>query len=285
MINYNYPVFRPPSEADSLILQVTTGCSHNKCLFCYMYKSKTFSIKPIDLIKQEIKYFSTYYSPKKAFLCDGDPLVMDTKDLIDILKTLNSYFNLNRISIYATSQNILKKKEEELKDLKDNGLSLAYIGLESGDDCVLEYMKKGSTVKEIIESVLRLKKVGIKTSVMAILGLGGKERTREHAIGTAKAISIMNPEFFSTLTLIVDTISPLYTLIREKKFKMLSEKEILLEHKTIIENIDGHNIIFRSNHASNIISIGGILSRDKNDIIKKIEYALKENNYNKNRSL
>ncbi|HOJ50436.1 MAG TPA: radical SAM protein [Spirochaetota bacterium] len=283
---YDYPLFRPPSEADSLIIQASIGCSHNKCLFCYMYKSKTFRLRALDDIKVEIENISKYVNPKKIFIADGDVLAADTDYIISLLNLLRYYYpSVKRISCYGSASNIIKKSDNELSELKSLGLNLVYIGLESGDDKVLEFMHKGSSVKDNIESVIRLKKAGIKTSVMAILGLGGKDRTLEHAINTGRAVSLMNPDFFSTLTLIVDNASPLYPLVRNGMFKLLTDDKLLIEHIRIIENIEGKNIIFRSNHASNLISIGGILSRDKEDIINNINSFLKTKNYRKTRLL
>ncbi|OHD12075.1 MAG: hypothetical protein A2Y41_12940 [Spirochaetes bacterium GWB1_36_13] len=272
-MNYDYPLFRPPSEAKSLILQITLGCSHNGCRFCEMYKTKQFQVKPLSLIVEELKFFSAYYpTPLKIFLADGDAMCLPFDFLMSVLVEIGKVFpDVRRISSYSGAQGILSKSDEELKALKKAKLSLFYLGLESGDPQILKDMNKGSMPEENIQAVLKAKKNGIKTSVTAVLGLGGRRRSREHGLATAEAVSQMSPNFFSTLSLMATQGIPLMRDIQSGQFEILNEEETYLELKTIIENIQGENIIFRSNHASNPFPLEGILSRDREKILKDLE--------------
>ncbi len=278
MIEYDQPLFRPPSEGYSLIFQITYGCSHNQCLFCNMYKTKQFCIKPLSKILQEIEYAkSRYPDAKRIFLADGDSFAVPTRDLIAILKKIKDSFpKLSRVSAYATALNILEKAKEELNEIRQLGLNLVYLGLESGDDEVLLKMKKGSSAKQNIDAVLKAKVADIKSSVMIILGLGGKQRWKEHAINSAKAVSLMEPRYLSALTLFISQDAPLYKQIKDGKFKILNPEEVLLELALFIKNITGHNMIFRSNHASNYLALKGVLSRDKDELLNIIHKALGE---------
>lgn len=280
MLSYDPPLYRPPSEAQSLIFQVTLGCSHNACQFCTMYKSKTFRLRPLQEILQEIQKIAPY-APQtlRVFLADGDALVLKTQDLLLILKTLKQSFPLlRRVSLYANAKNILCKSLEDLSLLKQEGLSLIYLGLESGSPHVLKNMNKGSTPKQNIEAILKAKATGLKTSVMVISGLGGQNLTQEHALLSAQAISQMNPDFFSLLTLYIENHSPLKDKIKTKEFIPLTPLQILEETKLMIQNIQGKSIVFRSNHASNYLNLAGVLSRDKEILLQEIKKALNQNN-------
>lgn len=277
-MNYNMPLYRPPSEAYSLIIQVTLGCSHNKCTFCDMYKMKKFIIKPIEIIKKEIDYFRavTQEAPR-IFLADGDALIIKFEMLKEIIIYIKEKFpECNRISMYGSPKSILLKSVEELKELKKLGVFLIYLGLESGDNEVLKRVNKGVSAEEIVEAGLRVKEAKIKLSVTAIAGLGGKEYSEQHAINTGKIISEITPEYFSILSLMYSKNTVLYEEIRDSKFTPLKNFEVLEEIKKIIQNIDvTSNIIFRSNHASNYVSLEGNLPKDKEKIIREIEVSLK----------
>lgn len=277
-MNYNMPLYRPPSEAYSLIIQVTLGCSHNKCTFCDMYKMKKFIIKPIEIIKKEIDYFRavTQEAPR-IFLADGDALIIKFEMLKEIIIYIKEKFpECNRISMYGSPKSILLKSVEELKELKKLGVFLIYLGLESGDNEVLKRVNKGVSAEEIVEAGLRVKEAKIKLSVTAIAGLGGKEYSEQHAINTGKIISEITPEYFSILSLMYNKNTVLYEEIRDSKFTPLKNFEVLEEIKKIIQNIDvTSNIIFRSNHASNYVSLEGNLPKDKEKIIREIEVSLK----------
>ncbi|MBP6322606.1 MAG: radical SAM protein [Fusobacteriaceae bacterium] len=279
-MNYNMPLYRPPSEAYSLIVQATLGCSHNKCTFCDMYKTKKFIIKPIEQIKKEIDYYrETIKSAPRVFLADGDALIIEFEMLSEIIVYIKERFpECNRISMYGSPKSILLKSEKELKELKNLGVFLIYLGLESGDDEVLKSVNKGVVVKEIIDAGLKVKGAGIKLSITAIAGLGGKALSNNHAINTGRAVSVIQPEYFSILSLMYNKNTELYKNIENGSFVPLENFEILNEIKKIIQNIDTEsNIIFRSNHASNYLSLEGTFPKDKNKIIDEIDKALENN--------
>ena len=282
MLSYHQPLFRPPSEAHSLIFQVTLGCSHNQCLFCGMYKSKIYESRPLEKVLEEIREVAHLYdssSIHRIFLADGDALGLPTKDLIQILNEIKLRFSkIHRISSYASALNLLKKSEEELKEIHNAGLKLLYLGLESGDDETLNKMLKGSSAGENVEAVLNARRCGFKTSVMMILGLAGITRSKEHAILSGQAVSKMNPDFLSALTLMVPEQAPIYRQLKQGSFKPLTANEILNELKIFIEHVNGKNIIFRSTHASNYLALKGVLSRDKDELIKQIEQSIKTKN-------
>lgn len=279
-MNYNMPLYRPPSEAYSLIVQATLGCSHNKCTFCDMYKTKKFIIKPIEQIKKEIDYYrETVKTAPRVFLADGDALIIEFEMLSEIIVYIKERFpECNRISMYGSPKSILLKSEKELKELKNLGVFLIYLGLESGDDEVLKSVNKGVVVKEIIDAGLKVKGAGIKLSITAIAGLGGKALSNNHAINTGRAVSVIQPEYFSILSLMYNKNTELYKNIENGSFVPLENFEILNEIKKIIQNIDTEsNIIFRSNHASNYLSLEGTFPKDKNKIIDEIDAALENN--------
>ena len=277
---YDYPLYRPPSEAYSLIIQATLGCSQNKCTFCSMYKSKKFTIKPLEQIKKEIDFFRIYIKKaERIFLADGDALIMPMKILKEIFIYINEKFpEAERISLYGSPKSILLKTPEELLELKNLGLGLIYLGVESGSDKILSSVKKGVSREEIIAAGKKVKKVGIPLSVTAIAGLGGKENSIEHAVETASLISEINPDYFGVLTLMLEEGTELLEEYKKGNFIPLSSSEILEETKLMIKNINvKEKCIFRSNHASNYVSLKGTLPYEKENILKTIDYALKNN--------
>lgn len=276
-MRYTGQVIRPPSEARSYLLQITYGCSWNKCTFCPAYLDKPFKTRPMDQIKQDILMArEAYPGVKRVFLCDGDGLVLSTDRLLPILDMLNVTFpDLNRIGIYFNARNILSKSENEIQSLVQRKLTIGYIGLESGSERVLEKAHKGVTPQEIIEAVLKAQENGMKISVIGLLGLGGIEHSEEHAHKTAAAVSAMKPRFFSLLTLMLVKGTLLYKDFEAKKFILPDEKGLLKEMKAIIENIETKRTIFRTNHASNYLPLEGILSRDKRKLVEVIDLALK----------
>ena len=281
------PTFRPPSEAFSLILQITIGCSHNKCSFCSMYKGVQFHIKPFEQIKAEIDYFrSRAKYVNRIFLADGDALIVPTEKLIEILKYIKNIFpECERISTYASPKSLELKSEDELKKIKDNGISLLYIGAESGSDEVLKNINKGVTSKELGDLILKAKKVGFKTSVTFIVGILGEKDFREHAVATGNFISRCEPDYVGILSLMLEENTTIYQEWLKGNFKEADGIDILKEIKLIIENINvTSNIIFRSNHASNYINLKGNLPEDKKRLIKEIDislnkHSLKEKKY------
>ena len=277
---YDYPLYRPPSEAYSLIIQATLGCSQNKCTFCSMYKSKKFTIKPLEQIKKEIDFFRIYVKKaERIFLADGDALIMPMKILKEIFFFFYEKFpEAERISLYGSPKSILLKTPEELLELKKLGLGLIYLGVESGSDKILSSVKKGVSREEIIAAGKKVKKVGIPLSVTAIAGLGGKENSIEHAVETASLISEINPDYFGVLTLMLEEGTELLEEYKKGNFIPLSSSEILEETKLMIKNINvKEKCIFRSNHASNYVSLKGTLPYEKENILKTIDSALENN--------
>ena len=280
-------LYRPPSEAFSLILQITIGCSHNKCSFCSMYKGVQFHIKPFEQIKVEIDYFrSRAKYVNRIFLADGDALIVPTEKLIEILKYIKNIFpECERISTYASPKSLELKSEDELKKIKDNGISLLYIGAESGSDEVLKNINKGVTSKELGDLILKAKKVGFKTSVTFIVGILGEKDFREHAVATGNFISRCEPDYVGILSLMLEENTTIYQEWLKGNFKEADGIDILKEIKLIIENINvTSNIVFRSNHASNYINLKGNLPEDKKRLIQEIDislnkHSLKEKKY------
>ena len=280
-------LYRPPSESFSLILRITIGCSHNKCSFCSMYKGVQFHIKPFEQIKAEIDYFrSRAKYVNRIFLADGDALIVPTEKLIEILKYIKNIFpECERISTYASPKSLELKSEDELKKIKDNGISLLYIGAESGSDEVLKNINKGVTSKELGDLILKAKKVGFKTSVTFIVGILGEKDFREHAVATGNFISRCEPDYVGILSLMLEENTTIYQEWLKGNFKEADGIDILKEIKLIIENINvTSNIVFRSNHASNYINLKGNLPEDKKRLIQEIDislnkHSLKEKKY------
>lgn len=263
-------IIRPPSEANSFILLAMLGCSNNTCTFCPTYKKRKFAIRNVDEV---IKDFEEQYNcEKRVFLADGDAISMPFDDLVKILKHIRKY-DVERVSSYITAKSALDKSLDELKQLKDLGLELVYLGLESGSDAVLKDVKKNMTVKEMIDASKLIKKAGIKLSVTVLLGLGGKEKSFLHAKATANALNQMNPEYIGALTLMVVKGTELYEKVKNGEIKELVGYGYLQELYWIIEDLECHSL-FRSNHASNYVSIGGKLPEDKEKMLEELKCVL-----------
>ncbi|MGL4913397.1 MAG: radical SAM protein [Romboutsia sp.] len=281
---YNMPLYRPPSEANSLIIQATLGCSHNNCSFCSMYKDKKFTIKSLDQIKKEILEFSESYPyTTRIFIADGDALIIPMKDLKEILISINKSFkNIERVTMYASPKSIQLKSLDELKELHSLGLKMVYMGIESGSDKVLLDIHKGATRQELIDAALKIKESNIKLSATVIAGISGLEYSKNHAIETGSLISIIKPDFLGVLSLMVERNTEIYYKVKDGTFKTLSNIEILNEIKLLLQNIDTDKpIVFRSNHASNYVSLKGTLPLEKSRLIEDINWCL-NNNYLKN---
>ena len=276
-MEYEGMVYRPPSEAYSVIIQATIGCSHNKCTFCTMYKGDKFRIKKPDEIKKDIDDLRSYYPHiRRVFLADGDALIIKTKELKEIIQYINEIIpECERIGIYASPTSVKLKTLEELKELKSIGLDIAYMGLESGNDEVLNKVNKGNTSEEIVEAGKKLRLAGISLSVTVISGLGGKDLWRQHAIDSAKAINEMNPEYLGLLTLMVNPGTSLYDQVQSGQFSILTPIEVAEETLLLIEELDVDNCVFRSNHASNYVSLSGTLNQDREKLIKQLKSALR----------
>lgn len=282
-MRYEGAVFRPPSEAYSLIVQVTYGCSHNKCGFCYMYKGKPFGIRPMKEVMEDLAWARRQYSRvDRIFLADGDALILPMESLMQILTYIEDNFpECERVAVYASPKSIIGKTPEELRILHEHGIKIAYMGLESGNDELLEIYTKGHTSAEIIGAGLKMKDAGIALSVTAINGLGGKERTEQHAIDTAKAISAMKPDYVGLLTLRVFSNTPLYNWVNEGKITLMQPRELALENRLLLEHIDSEGTVFRSNHASNYVILKGTLNRDREMLIKTIDDAIENEKFRK----
>ncbi len=278
MINYDYPLFRPPSEANNLIIQVTLGCSYNNCSFCTMYKSKKFHERGLDEVFCDIDTLALANpSAHKIFLADGDALNLDTKSLLLILQKLQSSFpNLTRVSTYASAQNIFKKSDEELKLLQQNGLNLIYYGIETGNNKLLKKITKGVSKQEIIDSLNRVPH-SMKISATVILGIGGTRYTKEHVEDTADVINSTKINFLSTLQLTLQEDAKENFYKHFKDFEPLSDYQIIQEQKSFLEHLNPKNrVIFRSNHASNALHLAGIIPEDKQRLICELSEALRE---------
>jgi radical SAM superfamily enzyme YgiQ (UPF0313 family) len=276
MIHYHEPVFRPPSEAYSLILQVTLGCAWNKCAFCEMYSSKSFTVRKESEVFKEIESMSAYSSEvRKIFLADGNAMVLSFDKLERILDKLNQTFpKLNRVSAYSSARDILTKSHEELILLAQKGLKLLYVGIESGDDELLKSINKGENSASIQEALIKARKAGIKLSVMIINGLGGQEYSFKHAQNSAKLVNEIQPEYLSTLVLSYPNGEERYKSKFDGEFIPLDTIGLIAEMKVFIENLQLENTVFRSDHASNYLVLKGNLNRDKEDLLKRINGVL-----------
>ena len=274
-MRYYGAVYRPPSEAYSLIVQVTYGCSHNTCAFCSMYKEKRFALRPLDEVLEDFHIArQTYRHVDKVFLADGDALVRKASELYTILDTIRELFpECQRVTSYASPASIRIRTDEELQTLRAKGLTMVYMGLESGCDEVLKLMRKGHMSDEIVAMGQKARRNGIALSVTAITGLGGPELLEQHAIETAKAFNAMNPEYIGMLTLMVEPGTPLYDWVRDGKFQLLTQPQVLRETRLLVENLDSPGSVFRMNHASNYLVLKGTLNQDKEVMLRTIDAA------------
>ena len=278
MIHYSFPLYRPPAEAENIIIQASLGCSHNRCSFCSMYKTKRYTIRPINEVQCEIEALAhTYPQANKVFLADGDALALPTEHLAKLLRLIKTSFpRLSRVSLYATAQNFLEKNIDELKELRSEGLSLAYFGIETGNDELLSKIDKGVNTAQMIEALHRAYEAGIKISATVILGIGGIEYTREHISDTAKVINATQITYLSTLQIGLDEGAQERFLKAFDSFTPLNDLQILLEQRELISLINPpQKIIFRSNHASNSLHLAGTLPKDRDRLMDEIDDALK----------
>jgi len=276
MLSYDYPLYRPPSEADSLIFQVTLGCSFNVCSFCNMYRTKDYVERPWDEIKTEIDLVAKQMQDtRRIFLADGDALNLSTDKMIQILDYLHTKFpEIERISCYAMPKNLLEKSSEDLKKLYDAGLTMFYIGIESGSNKILQKVTKGATGQTIIKACKNAMDAGYTISCMIILGLGGKTLSKEHIDDTAKVVSEVSPQYLGALTLhIEDGIREEFMTKFKEPFVPIDDADALVELENLVSKIEPKSpIIFRANHGSNAYPIGGTFPEDKDAILGKISY-------------
>jgi radical SAM superfamily enzyme YgiQ (UPF0313 family) len=287
---YAEPVYRPPSEAYSLLVQATVGCSSaaaGRCYFCNStvfnrtIPEKKFRIRPTQEILEDIEIGGRQYGKgvDKIFLLDSNAMIIKTPELLRIVKKCYETFpELKQVACYACSEDILRKTDEELLELRETGLNLVFVGLESGDQEVLDLINKGTTVENQIEAVVKGNKAGIQTSVTVILGLGGKRLSEQHAINTGKAATKMNPSFFAALTLMVVPGTVLDAMVKRGEFELVTDPiDVLKEVELIVKNIDAPGpVVFRTNHASNYLPLRGVLPDDKERLLKTIRSAMKD---------
>ena len=275
-LNYAYPLYRPPSEANSLIFQVTLGCSFNQCSFCDMYRNKEYVERPWDEVKSEIDIMAKQLpDTKRIFLADGDALNLQTNYMVKIVEYLYKNFpNLERVSCYAMPMNLLKKSPEDLKKMNESGLQMLYLGIESGSDIILKKVTKGATAQTIIRACKKAMDAGYILSCMVILGLGGRTYSKEHSKSTAEIINAITPHYVGALTLYLENgIKDEFLTKFKEPFIPVSDNEALEELEDLISRINVTNeIIFRANHGSNAYTIGGTFPHDKNAILEKISW-------------
>ncbi|MGZ6290649.1 MAG: B12-binding domain-containing radical SAM protein [Syntrophales bacterium] len=270
-MKYEGDIIRPPSEANSLLLQVTVGCSHNKCNFCPAYKKKKFRIKSYDEILEDILEASHWRSIDKVFLCDGDALIIPQERLVEILGLIRAHVKgVKRVGTYGNAKSILRKTVEELVELRELGLGIVYLGIETGNDELLKGIRKGVTAAQMLEAGRRIKAAAIPLSVTIILGLGGTDHSAEHATDTARILTDMDPEYASALTLMLMPGTPLYAEYESGKFALPDKFDLLRELASIIEQSDFSCCFFTSNHASNYLPIRARLPSEKGKTITTI---------------
>lgn len=275
---YIEPVFRPPSEWKSLILQVTNGCSYNKCTFCDMYTQpqKKFRPKPQSEIENELASVAASGAHVgRIFLADGDALTLSVRRLKDILQAIQKYLpTVTRISSYCLPRNLLRKSVDELIELRKLGLSLVYVGCESGDDYVLKAIEKGETFDSSLEALRKLKQSGIKSSVMILNGMGGVKYSEQHAINSARLMNEAQPEYLSTLVVSFPFGAERVKAGFHGEYQLPDTEQLIIEQKLLLEQLELENTIFRSDHASNYLVLKGTLNKDKSRLLHQIDSAL-----------
>lgn len=277
MIEYAYPLYRPPGEADNVIIQATYGCSYNRCSFCSMYRSKRYTVRPLETLYKEIDLLSSAYpGARRVFLADGDALSLPTEHLRALLEHLHGAFaKLGRVSLYASAQNLLQKSEPELRQLREHGLGLIYYGIETGSDLLLEKINKGVSSEQIVASLNKATRAGLKISATVILGIGGEVYSCEHIEATAAVVNATSVNYLSTLQLGLDEACEEDFYRRFEGFVMPDDARLLEEQKRFLELLAPRSpVIFRSNHASNALHLAGTLPRDSRRLIAEVEAAL-----------
>lgn len=282
-MRYEGTVYRPPSEANSLLIQATIGCPHNKCTFCSMYKGSKFRLRPVEEIKEDLAAARNYYGDfiTSIFFPDGNTIIMKTEQLLEIFNFARELFpHLKRITVYGSARYINKKSEADLIRLREAGLTRVHTGMESGDDETLRRINKGTTAEDIIAAGLKLKTAGIQTSEYYLAGIGGIERTREHAINSARALSAFSPDFIRIRTFVPVPNTPLYEDYLRGDFKLLTPHQTLGEIRLLVENLECDNSMVLSDHVSNYWDVCGIIPDDREKMLAGIDEAL---TYDENR--
>ncbi len=275
-MHYEGMIIRPPSEASSILLQVTLGCSHNKCTFCGTFRGKRFNIKKDDVIFEDIEFAREYCKAQnRLFICDGDAMIIPQKRLVKILKQIKTRLPwVERVGLYANTKSIGMKSDMQLKELRELGVSLVYMGLESGDDKILKEIRKGADSSKMVKMGQRVKKAGMKLSVTVLVGLGERKRSKEHAIETGRILSAMDPDFVGALSLILVPGTELNTQFEKGEFELLTPEEMLEELGLMISSTNLSNGLFHANHASNYLPIRAKLPEEKEKTLKLISRAL-----------
>lgn len=275
-MHYEGNIIRPPSEANSILLQVTVGCSRNKCTFCGTYRGERFKIKSDDIIMQDIAFAADYCRrQRRLFLCDGDALIIPQKRLVAILEAIHAQLPwVTRVGAYANAKSLKMKSPEQLEQLRTLGLGILYMGLESGDDETLRAINKGATAEEMVAMGRKAMAAGIKLSVTVILGIAGRERSLAHAEATGKVLSAMNPDYVGALSLMLVPNTPLYADYRAGRFPLLEADEMLRELRTLFAHTHLSQGLFHANHASNYLPIRARLPKDREAVLALIDQAL-----------
>ena len=277
---YIEPVYRPPSEARSLILQVTNGCSWNKCTFCEMYtdEQKQFRPKGIDQIRHELMMAAQSAFPvRRIFLADGDAMTLSFRRLHEILQAINEYFpELQRVSAYCLPRNVKNKSVEELQQLRELGLALVYIGCETGDDFILEKISKGETWQSSLDALLKLQQSGIKRSVMILNGLGGQLYSEQHALNSATLMNASQPEYLATLVVSFPQGQARFQQGFDDRFQMLNSLQLAQEMEIMLASLELEQTIFRSDHASNYLVLKGVLNKDRDRLISMVRQSIND---------
>ena len=275
-MHYEGMIIRPPSEANSILLQVTVGCSHNKCTFCGTFAGERFKIKSDKIVDQDIQFAKEYCRrQRRVFLCDGDALIIPQKRLVNILKKIETNLPwVTRVGVYANTKSIQMKTSEELAELHENGLRIAYMGLETGDDVTLKAVRKGATAEKMIAMGKKIRKAGIKLSITVLLGLAGRERSMIHARETGRVLSAIDPEYVGALSLMLIPGTPLCNDHEEGTFPLLEPDEMLKELRQMISHTHLSRGLFHANHASNYLPIKARMPKDKERTIQQIDQAL-----------
>ena len=276
-MHYEGTCIRPPSEAFSILLQVTLGCSHNKCTFCGTYKDKRFRIKDDKIILSDILFASKYMKRQdRVFLMDGDALIIPQKRLIWILDRIKEHIPwVRRVGAYANAKSIRMKSLEELMELKRKGLGIFYLGVESGDEETLKKVRKGTSPQNLINMGRKVREAGIKLSVTVLLGIAGRQRSMDHARATGELLSAMDPNYVGALTVMLIPGTPLYEDYRKGEFQLLNEREVLMELREMIAQTNLTRGLFFSNHASNYLPIKARLPKGRQEALDIIDAALR----------
>lgn len=275
-MHYEGNVIRPPSEANSILLQVTVGCSHNKCTFCGVYKGERFKIKDDKTIMADIAYAAKYFrGVKRLFLCDGDALIIPQKRLLKVLEQIRRQLPwVSRVGVYANAKSLAMKTPGELVELRENGLTIAYMGLETGDDVTLSAICKGADSARMIEMGKKARAAGIKLSITVLLGIAGRERSIAHATETARVLTAIDPEYVGALSLMLIPGTPMFTEHERGTFPILEPEEVLQELRIMIGRTEMTNGLFHANHASNYLPVRAKLPEEKEKTLALIDQAL-----------